>query len=414
MRTATVLLAVLAGAACAPDSGSKGTELQPGDYPVVPTEPSDVLWFVDSAPSLILGGETDDGEAKYFSDVRFAGSLDDGGVVVVDGASREIRWFDADGTLAAVRGGRGEGPGEFRYIDAATILKGDTLLVVDKANQRLTFYSPVGAMRRSQSIDIGAAVEIDLHQIGGLTPILAVRRAKPNFGGREYNLGLDSTFLLGVRQTGVTDTIARLAGPEAVTWVDYADGRPSATAQLDLPFAPPVLTAAVGDFVALSASPGGNIHFLSENGHTALVAKVNRSPARLIDRTVRAIYAEAEVARATAAGAPKPLAEAGVAARLELLATDRTVPVYDEAVSDLSRSTAWFRHFSIGDGDSRWSVFSETGHHLATVVTPGGFALTHVGRSALTGTFRDPDGVESVQVLELGAEVVRHLRDPGP
>jgi hypothetical protein len=48
--------------------------------------------------------------------VRDALLLPSGELVVANRGTLDLLWFDADGTLARVVGGRGDGPGEFRYL----------------------------------------------------------------------------------------------------------------------------------------------------------------------------------------------------------------------------------------------------------------------------------------------------------
>lgn len=64
---------------------------------------------LDSVPELRIGGEADSTPLYRVAD---ATRTRDGSVVVLDGASREVRFFTPDGTLARSTGGRGEGPGE--------------------------------------------------------------------------------------------------------------------------------------------------------------------------------------------------------------------------------------------------------------------------------------------------------------
>lgn len=51
-----------------------------------------------------------------FSDIAGGRILEDGNVVLVDSASREVRLFGYDGSLLRSQGGEGQGPGEFEYI----------------------------------------------------------------------------------------------------------------------------------------------------------------------------------------------------------------------------------------------------------------------------------------------------------
>ena len=79
------------------------------------------------SPALVIGSRP---EAPYeFSRVVGALRLTDGRIVVADGASLELRFFDPAGTFMRSVGRRGEGPGEFRRMGSLVRLPGDTLAV---------------------------------------------------------------------------------------------------------------------------------------------------------------------------------------------------------------------------------------------------------------------------------------------
>jgi hypothetical protein len=71
-----------------------------------------------------------------------------GEMTVIDSRALSIRRFDARGRLTHRFGRRGAGPGEFRSIRAAGVL-GDTLWVADGTLNRVTFFSPTGAVLKT-------------------------------------------------------------------------------------------------------------------------------------------------------------------------------------------------------------------------------------------------------------------------
>jgi hypothetical protein len=73
-----------------------------------------------------------------------------------------------------------------------------------------------------------------------------------NFGGMEYNPARDPLLLLELSgESPALDTVLRLPGRGAVTWVDYVDGQPVATRQMPVPFAARALGAGAGDRLAV-------------------------------------------------------------------------------------------------------------------------------------------------------------------
>ncbi len=77
----------------------------------------------------------------------------DQGLVVIDQGSNALLFFDKNGRHLRTRGGAGGGPGEYRDIIAAGLLPGDSVVVVDGIQRRVTVLSPSGVFVRSFRID---------------------------------------------------------------------------------------------------------------------------------------------------------------------------------------------------------------------------------------------------------------------
>ncbi len=108
-------------------------------------------WQVGPGPALVLGEV--EGELPYmFSRAEFAGRLSDGRIVVADFGSGELRFFGADGRFLRSVGRKGEGPREFREFNRVVLLPGDTLVVYDRANLRITRVGPEGEFLEDRSI----------------------------------------------------------------------------------------------------------------------------------------------------------------------------------------------------------------------------------------------------------------------
>ena len=105
---------------------------------------------VDPSPALSIGGAEDAGPARFYriQNVRVDGR---GRVWVADGGSGELRIFLPDGTPWKTRGGVGEGPGEFTSIRLLGAFAGDSVLVADDANGRVTVFDLEGEIARSVS-----------------------------------------------------------------------------------------------------------------------------------------------------------------------------------------------------------------------------------------------------------------------
>lgn len=95
----------------------------------------DSRWTVDPEPSVAIG--TAEGRAATTLDGAYSAlRLRNGHVVVADGGTQELRWFDSAGRHVRSVGREGQGPREFGAISGLVFLR-DTILVWDSRNTRL-------------------------------------------------------------------------------------------------------------------------------------------------------------------------------------------------------------------------------------------------------------------------------------
>lgn len=88
------------------------------------------VWRVGEEPELQIGIAAGD-EPYQLHRVTSAARLGDGGVVVANAGSAELRFFDSAGRFVRAVGRRGDGPGEWRGPDRVRRLEPDSLLVLD-------------------------------------------------------------------------------------------------------------------------------------------------------------------------------------------------------------------------------------------------------------------------------------------
>lgn len=87
-----------------------------------------------------------------FAVVNSVRELADGRVIVADPLARVVVLLDADLQAADTLGGLGEGPDEYRQPDAVWPLPGDSTLLVDLGNARLTALGPDGGFGPTRPI----------------------------------------------------------------------------------------------------------------------------------------------------------------------------------------------------------------------------------------------------------------------
>lgn len=86
-------------------------------------------WSLSDEPGVLIGG-ADEREGYLLHRVAAATRLGDGRIVVANGGSLELRYYDSEGNHLLSAGGEGEGPGELTPpLDHFTRLAGDSILV---------------------------------------------------------------------------------------------------------------------------------------------------------------------------------------------------------------------------------------------------------------------------------------------
>jgi hypothetical protein len=90
-------------------------------------------------------GRTDGSGPDVFGRVAALAIGSDGVVHVFDGFARQLRSFDLDGRLIAVRGRRGGGPNEFEGVVGMSLAPDESLWLVDAGNGRYARLQPDGA-----------------------------------------------------------------------------------------------------------------------------------------------------------------------------------------------------------------------------------------------------------------------------
>lgn len=108
------------------------------------TSTTSPLFVLSEAPAYRLGWRDGD---RQFERVVAGGLWSDGSAVVGDaGGTLEVVFLSQTGSVEAIVGAPGEGPGELRSIFALLPFTADTVVVQDPENARLTMVTPAGAI----------------------------------------------------------------------------------------------------------------------------------------------------------------------------------------------------------------------------------------------------------------------------
>jgi hypothetical protein len=114
-------------------------------------------WVVDSVPRVRIG-QTDGPPEYLFGKVVGAVRLNDGRIVIADGQTNQLRFFDSAGVFIETTGRRGQGPGEFENFSSLFLTVGDSIVVTDYEGSRYHVLDPDGQFVRRFRMNIRDSV----------------------------------------------------------------------------------------------------------------------------------------------------------------------------------------------------------------------------------------------------------------
>lgn len=364
---------------------SAGIQIMESARPALPAS----SWQIGERPVLSIGQADGDSTQELYR-VTAALRLAPDTLVVVNGGTAEVRWYDGRGHLIRSVGRQGEGPGEFGELGpgSACITGDGDLLVGDPIQKRANVFTRSGEFRRVVQLTGDAAV--------------------PSIQG----CFADGT-LLGWRSVSPTQRVPGTIIQAEVTWsrVD-----PDGTRVTDL-----------------AARPSAPQYLLEQNDGIATYHTIPftaRPSAAAADSAVYVAQGDAPVIKKYNLDGT---ADAYI--RWEPATRVKSADVYDryresvlESQNTPERRSYWNRFFSLGvevpdqvatiqsimvdaggnlwaeryvlpwDTIGIWDVFDAEGRWIVEVSMPSGFRPRHIGTDFVTGLTRDDVGVERIEV----------------
>lgn len=100
-------------------------------------------WTVAGNPGLSIG-RVDGDEAYLLHNAVSALRLENGTIAVLNAGTQQLKYYDAAGNHIRTVGGKGDGPGEFRWPAKLYLIAPDTIAVFDRATEMMSRYDPAG------------------------------------------------------------------------------------------------------------------------------------------------------------------------------------------------------------------------------------------------------------------------------
>lgn len=363
---------------------------------VAVAQPQVPEWRVTAKPLLSL---QDDGTPAHEFD-RLAGAwrLPDGRVVVANGATDELRVFDANGALVETFGRKGKGPGEFVYMQVIGVA-GDTVVVYDLGTRRATTVrfgqkAAVVSIVRMVASGVGSGLEVTgqlrdgrwvitmgLNSPAGWDAPKGVSRVKGTVG------------LIPADGGGTVERVADVRGLASITYMPSANKATWRTGPAA--FSPWFRGVVSGDAFWFGESSSDTLARLDSRGdrrQVALPLPAVPPPASLV---AAAKEAEVRVSRKFGEGTEYPDFKYGSANLPEHL------PYYNLLLAGPD-GELWVQEYATEqDAAGRYLVLDAEGRAIGHLSVPPRFRVTYAGRDVVVGITRDADDVEGVAVLRL-------------
>jgi hypothetical protein len=357
-----------------------------------PVARTPIGWEVDSVPDVVIGAQ--DSPSDFLYRVQGVKGRSDGGFLVIDGGSRELRFFDPHGSFIRKVGGKGEGPGEFLDPVLVPSPGTDSLLLFDKGLPRFQVFSSDGRNPRTINHTHG-------WPNGRRPPVGAVGLHSVLFQSREFLGGEIAAFEgEGLRQIVSSFFWYSPSSGERVavdsTVVDWTYQDRSRVWSVPFRSWPAAAVTESGTFITNGRTP--NIFEYDVDGRLHRIFRIDGFE-RPVTRAL--IKAKTELEVAERPSLPRAAWERAYAA----MPLTEFLPAFSSLRID---ATGWLWAEVYGWDPTRpkeWVVIDRNGRARGTVYTPHGLQIEWIGRDFLLGIWTDELGVEYVHRYSLTRDI---------
>lgn len=339
----------------------------------------------------------------------------DGSLLVADRTSGELVLLDPDLRTRTVVGGRGEGPGEYQAPSGIWPLRGDSTLLLDVGNNRLTVLAPdlsFGATRPMLEIDpAGGILVLNPRATDGSGRMYTTNGFSMNLPGARAGDGSGSDSIPVVRATLADlspDTVARLA-PQSTSRIEMRSNQANRVAAIrQTPYSASDSWGVAPDgSVAVARAADYHLEWISSDGSVRSGAAVSweavpvgqaEKEAWVRRRNSRSVQT-ATFVTGGGGGVSPGAGMAGAAARTMTLGGGsddvddyewpETLPPFTGSILIDLEGRAWLRRHQPVGAPFLYDIFTPDAEHAGTVETTEGNAVLGFADGVVYATFRD-------------------------
>ncbi len=374
-----------------------------------------------AAQPTVSIGEMDGSPEYQLYQVRAATRLANGGIVIFDGGSQEVRYYEETGQFLRRSGGKGGGPGEFQNANWMVRLPGDSLVLHDGQAQRITVLAPDGTLARSVNLAAAAPPVSEAASgpgerrvmVGGMGMydvlgvmsdglFLARTRGQPALSEPGAVVKRDSATYVRLAGDGrLRDTIGVMVGNEAQATAGGSEGRRIVMVSPP-PFGRSSQVALDSNGFWFGSADRYQLEHRASDGRLDRIVRRNIQPIAVTPAVVEAAK-KAESERPFSGPAEmrdvfRKMAEEKWAGTMPA-----TMPAHGSLRTD-DAGRLWVAETRPPDDEiPRWTAFDAEGRMLGTMTMPANFRALEFGRDYVLGVATDENEVERVELFQLTA-----------
>lgn len=349
---------------------------------------------------LIEIGEMEGAPEYQLHDVQHVTRLSDGTIVIANNGSSEVRFYDDAGRYLRSSGQRGGGPGEFESISLMRRLAGDTLLVWDARNRRVTLLGPDGTYIRDFTPEgmngqvvsgVGAALEDGTLLARGTGRV-------PSASTRSHR---DTLHYSVIRGDSVRE-LRRYPGAERSLQIQESGGRVMSIMISQVAFGRTAHAAAGRDGFYIGSSDTYEIHRYDADGTLRGIIRSAHVPEQPVTADLFQAWVDATLERRAQSFTESGLEFDAAAVRKDVEESERapTVPLYGDLLADQAGGV-WVKDYVMPGPDGRperWTIFAEDGTMRGAIDLPPRFRPMYVDGDTVAGVITDEYDVQYVRV----------------
>lgn len=409
-RLVVLLLGSLGTVGCATDSQAPPTGATVRDSAGVRivenhdgSRTADGPWRAAPEAEVEIGPGALGGDRILF-EVKGVVRLSDGRLVVANGGSAELLWFDSLGAFLRSTGRRGEGPGEFKSIVRLHRCAADTLLVSEWL--RVSQFDPQGRFVDSRRLVLGTEDEggISLHGPAEDCSAVLVAGSPTSPPPLKRIHAVPATLFWWNPTTDARDTVASVVRHHVFGM--ERDGR---TLPFVVPWSERTHWTVVGDRLYLGSTHRAEFRAFDRRGRLRSILRYRTGP-RPVTEADRRTYRER---REELIAANPSFRESFRVPRLSDFPLSDERPAHSGLLGD-DQDRLWVRGHprSLGgwpylvtwDRTAEpevWTVFDADGRWVGSLEMPPGFELMSARHARALGILRDALDRESVRVYRI-------------